>query len=213
MNPHNQPNPEILTRWADGELDDATRAAVDADPALRALLEREKASAHALGDLLRAEYPSARDVAGPELFMHQLEHRLDQLGQEVEPVARPASAARKGSPFPMWLAAAAAIVALALAVRPLLTGGAGSSAPVATTGAVVSPEPLLSTYAPDARLDISARYDESADAVVIVVDGLKPVENPEDLAAFHAHDQRPIQARLAGRVPPHRFRGGMGGDS
>jgi hypothetical protein len=208
MNPHQQPDPELRTRWSDGELDDATRAAVEADPALRALLEQEKSSTRGLGDLIRRQYPAARDVAGPELFMHQLDHRLDQLGQAIEPAA---STAARGSRFPHWLAAAAAIAALALAVRPLFTGGEQPTATVAAV-APVAPDPLLATYAPDASLDISARYDENADAVVIIVDGLKPVENIDDLAVFHPGDPRPIQARLAGRVPPHRFRGGRGGD-
>ena len=212
MNPHQQPDPELLTRWSDGELDDATRTAIEADPALRALLEQEKSSARGLGDLIRREYPAVRDVAGPELFMHQLEHRLDQLGQAVEPAASPTAAARGGSPFGMWLAVAAAVVAMAIAVRPLFTGGVQPPPTVAAV-APLPPEPLLATYAPDASLDISARYDENADAVVIVVDGLKPVEKIEDLAVFHPDDHRPIQARLAGRVPPHRFRGGRGGDS
>lgn len=210
MNPHNQPDPELLTRWSDGEMDDATRAAIEADPALRALLEREKSSAKELGDLLRDEFPAARDVAGPELFMHQLDHRLDQLGQATEPAAMAVPAARRGSPIAMWLAAAAALVAMAVAIRPLFTDGTNPGASVAQVAPAL-PEPLLATYAPDSRLDITARYDESADAVVIVVDGLKPVETIEDLAAFHPDDQRPIQARLAGRVHPHRFRGG--GDS
>lgn len=212
MNPHQQPDPDLLTRWSDGELDAATRAAIEADPALCAMLEEEKSSAQMLGDLIRGQYPAARDVAGPELFMHQLDHRLDQLGQPVEPAATPVRATRRSSPIAMWMAAAAAIVALAVAVRPLMTD---RGTPVAgfTAGTPVQPEPLLATYAPDASLDISARYDESADAVVIVVDGLKPVEKIDDLAVFHPQDQRPTHARLAGRVPPHRFRGGHGGDS
>jgi hypothetical protein len=214
MNPHQQPDPELLTRWSDGELDDATRAAVEVDPALRALLDQEKFSAKALGDLLRDEYPATRDVAGPELFMHQLDHRLDRLGQAVEPVTIPAAASATGSRFPIWLAAAAAIVAMALAVRPLFTGGEQTNPTTAPVAAAPVPvDPLLATYAPDASLDITARYDETADAVVIVVDGLKPVQTIEDLAVFHPGDPRPIQARLAGRVPPHRFRGGHGGDS
>ena len=212
MKPHNQPDPELLTRWSDGELDEAARAAIEADPALHALFEREKSSAKALGDMLRGEFAAARDVAGPELFMHQLDHRLDQLGQAVEPAAATIPAARRGSSVAIWLAAAAAIVAMAVAVRPLFQGQETKVPPVAVVASSL-PEPLLATYAPDASLDITARYDESADAVVIVVDGLKPVETIEDLAVFHPDDQRPIQARLAGRVPPHRFRGGHGGDS
>lgn len=212
MKPHNPPEPELLTRWSDGELDDATRAAIEADPALHALFEREKSSAKALGDMLRDEFPAARDVAGPELFMHQLDHRLDQLGQAVEPAVATVSAARRGSPIAMWLAAAAAVVAMAVAIRPLFQKPESPAAAVAAVAPAV-PEPLLATYAPDASLDITARYDESADAVVIVVDGLKPVANPDDLAAFLPEDPRPIQARLAGRVHPHRFRGGQGGDS
>ena len=205
MKPHNPPDPELLTRWSDGELDAATRAAIDADPALRAMLEQEKSSTRALGDLIRRDYPASREVAGPELFMHQLDHRLDQLGRATEPAAA-------NPRFPLWLAAAAAIAALALAVRPLVFNAEQAAAPVAVV-APAAPQPLLATYAPDASLDISARYDENADAVVIIVDGLKPVATPDDLAAFHPDDPRPIQARLAGRVHPNRFRGGHGGDS
>ncbi|MFM7181283.1 MAG: hypothetical protein ACKO2G_07455 [Verrucomicrobiales bacterium] len=208
MNPHQQPDPELLTRWSDGELDEATRAALAADPALHAMLEQEKSSARALGDLLRSQYPAARDVAGPELFMHQLNHRLDQAS-EAPVLETPAAAG--GSRFPLWLAAAAAIVALALAVRPLFQDGGQANPTFAA--APTTPDALLATYAPDASLDITARYDETADAVVIVVDGLKPVANPDDLAAFLPDDPRPIQTRLAGHVPAHRFEGGHDGGS
>lgn len=209
MKPQNPPDPELLTRWSDGELDAATRAAIEANPDLRALLDEEKSSAQALGGLIRAHFPVARDVAGPELFMHQLDHRLDQT---VERVATEKHAARGVSRFAIWLAAAAAVIAMAVAVRPLFTGGVQPTASV-VVNIPASPEALLATYAPDASLQINARYDQNADAVVIVVDGLKPVENPDDLAAFLPDDPRPIQARLAGRIHPNRFRGGRGGDS
>ena len=204
-----QNDAELITRWIDGELDEAARAALESnlDPARRAQFEKELASAASIGDLLRHNYPADRDVAGPELFMHQLAHRIDRAGEATVAPAKP------GRYLPMagWLATAAAVVLGLFAAGRMLPGPKPAEVAGPARGVLVpATDVLFASYVPDASLHAESGYNEAADAVVIVIDGLKPIESPEELLGFRADDPRPMKARLAGTVHPHqfRFRGG-----
>lgn len=229
MRPH-EPNPDLFSRWIDGELDDTTRAEFDslweaADAQTRAAMEAEKASSASLGNLLRENFPARRDVAGPELFMHQLAHRLDRTAEESQtgssgasvfgetPVAGDARKIVSGSAgtstfkpawkSARWLAAAAAFV-LGFFVMQSFSHRREQPGGSTAAGAPVGSAPLLASYAPDARIQMDASYNSELDAVVIVLEGLKPVDAPEDLVGFRANDPQPSESRLAGRVERDR---------
>ena len=193
-----KPNEEDVIRWIDGDLVEPGRqrmdAAAAADPALAAL----RADAGRVRALLRATRPASQDVAGPELFMHQLARRLDTAGAGA---SMPATAAVAAPPRPdgglvRWLAPMAAAAAVVLG--GVLVGGHYTHPPVA--GNTV----LLSSYAPDPAVNVDARYVEDVDAVVIVLDGLPPVGDPAEIVGFPANDTRTGMARLGGTAKGER---------
>ena len=213
------PDPELLALWFDGQLDDTERARFENDlaPEVLAAIRAERAvqpdsSAESawLRTCLREIYPPSRDVADPTLFMHQLEHRMDRAEEAAAerilpmPTAAPPADVIKtqggGKRKTWWLEAAAA----AIAVLAVLNWPQKPAEPefLPIIGAThPAHEVLVSSYAPDARITMDARYDAAADAVVILLDGLPPVEKPADLVGYQSTDPRPIQARLAGNVP------------
>ncbi len=160
-----KPQDEKLTRWIDGETDQPTPADTPDE------WKTHAANARRLGAHLRDHFPAAAEVAGPDLFMHQLEHRIDRLEQQ----ARPKPEGRL-----LWwmtrasLAAAAAIVLGVLAFQ----WGAGS-------GATAQPA-LVSTFAPDQSIFVEGGYDPSINAIVLVIEGLEPVNPDYEWTGFHS---------------------------
>lgn len=184
-----KPSHEEFTRWVDGELDPARTAELAADPAL----VREREAARALGHAVRKARAPAMDVAGPDLFMHQLARRLDI--EDQGPVAAPTPG--RASQGVAWLAAAAAALVALLAVLGL-ADRAGEADGI-----------LLSTYAPDPEVGVIAHYDQQADAVVFVLEGLAPVEGEEEIAALLV--PRSVHAlRGEEEGKRHRHQGGEG---
>lgn len=177
MNTHE----EQITRWTDGEpapaaLSDADLAAIE--------------SARRLGDALRENYAAELEVSGPDFFMHQLDHRLDRLAEE-QAVAAPAM--RR-----LWWLARGSLAAAAAVVLGVL-GWQWLGAPQAAAGG------LISTFSPDSSLTVNAHYESSADAVVIVIDGLEPFASAADVVgylgdapAIAAGPRRPAPVREAG---------------
>ena len=190
-----KPNEEDLTRWLDGVLDEPGRQNLDAtaaaDPELAALRD----SAAEIRSLLQNHRPAELDVAGPELFMHQLARRLDAAGTGASVPRTVSEPAQHPKPpenaWVRWLApmaAAAAIVVLGSVVLNQKHSGNISS----------HPGVLLSSYAPDPNINVDARYVEEEDAVVFVLDGLPPIKDTNEIAGFRAGDPRPVVARLGG---------------
>lgn len=188
-------NEEDVTRWLDGVLDEPGRRNLDAtaaaDPELAALRD----SSREIRGLLRGHCPAELDVAGPELFMHQLARRLDAAGTSTpvpQPATGPVPAPRPAeSTWVRWLAplaAAAAVVVLGSVVLHRSRPDSPSAAPGV----------LLSSYAPDPNINVDARYVEEEDAVVFVLDGLPPIKDSNEVAGFRAGDPRPVVARLGG---------------
>jgi len=178
-------NEEDLTRWIDGE---ATPAGLSA--ARRAEIE----SARRLGSVIRENYPAELDVPGPELFMHQLDHRLDRLAEEAE-------AASPQQRRLWWLARGSLAAAAALVLG--VVGMQWLGAPQAGAGG------LISTFSPDSSLVVDAHFDSSVGAVVIVIDGMAPVERVDEVVGVPGTSPQIAAVRPADRArasAPHRNR-------
>ncbi len=189
---------EKITRWIDGALTDAERAAfeseLDHDPELRSEVEM----ATRLGDSLRAGLRSpAEDVPAPELFNAKLANTIRDLEEAAE--------ASKIVPFfrAPWLVAAAAcaVAAFALFVRP--GGGERTMRSMA--------------YVPDPNVTADVYYDSSAAATVIMLDGLDEIQADREVrpfsvasheagkdgrTVFYSDDEEPLFVMLAGRSGP-----------
>jgi hypothetical protein len=147
---------DLLMAFADGELDDLTRARVEramaADPALRAQLEQQQK----LRATLAAFYGPAAEEEVPERFRAMLDTKVVDFA---------AAKARRARPLWQDLAALAATLLLGLALgRALLMPAAG---PVGTeNGTMVARGPLAdaldsqlaSAQAPDAATRIGISF-------------------------------------------------------
>lgn len=173
-----KPQDEKLTRWIDGESTQPTPADTPDE------WKTHAAHASRLGANLREHFPATAEVAGADLFMHQLEHRIDRLEEQ----ARPKPEGRL-----LWwmtrasLAAAAAIVLGVLAFQ----WGAGS-------GTTAQPA-LVSTFAPDQSIAVEGGYDPSINAIVLIIDGLDPVYPENEWTGFHSI-QPPVAERITAPV-------------
>ena len=105
-------------------------------------------------------------------------------------------------------------VIAALALGLFVAGRMMPRNPADAAGTIASsplPSPataLLASYVPDPSVKMDANYNAEVDAVVIVLDGLKPIDTPEELVGFRADDPQPGNLRLVGQAHQHRFRGG-----
>lgn len=173
-----KPQDENLTRWIDGETDDPTPSNTPDE------WKTHAADARRLGQSLRDHFSATAEVAGPEMFMHQLEHRIDRLEEQ----ARPKPEGRL-----LWwmtrasLAAAAAIVLGVIAFQ----WGAGSG--------ITAQPALVSTFAPDQSIVVEGGYDPSINAIVLVIEGLDPVYPENEWTGFHSI-QPPVAERITAPV-------------
>ena len=180
------PDENQIVRWLDGEMDEAEKAvflaALDADPGLRAEME----SLRGLGQVLRQNIPATREVPHADFFNSQIQVRIAQEGMDR---VRSGTSSAGGLGWFEWLrapwfsAAATALVALlAFAIWHQRQGAPSESSEV------------LSTYAPNPKVQVRSFHSDEAQATVLLLDGLSPVPADRKIAGHRVHrsetDQR-----------------------
>ncbi len=163
---------ELVTRWIDGELSH------DQELEFKKLEESDpdfcvsfKESAEDVGEVLRSEFDSEKEVPHGDFFNSQIEKRIRQSyvkGPQANSVLSAAVIWIK-SPF-TWAAASAFCLILFLS-NGELDQGAGST--------------VVSTYSPDPSVRIVAGFDEKAGATVIKLQGLERIPDETDFSVNH----------------------------
>lgn len=180
--PELTPQEERLTRYLDGQLDEAARAELEreigAEPA-----ERQRQAAEDLRRLLRAQVEDA-DVPYPDFFNS---HLLKKIREEQ---AAGATGRRRGLvPLFGWLrspwAAAAAAAAVLAVVGLVQTGSAGEHT---RTLLVYSPEPQAVT---------DSYYSKDAGAMIVDVRGLPELPDDRRIVGNNGSDTAGLVATLA----------------
>jgi hypothetical protein len=188
---HDRPFPELLAAYADGELDAAARARVEAwlaaHPAAQSALEAQRRLSRRNRKFWRA---AAAPNPGEANWARVFDHVQDALDTPLRPtpVLLPARRWRARYLLPVMSAAAAAAIYLALP-------GAGP-APVDSPVMPVAGEAFA--IASDADIDILSMDDRDALAVLI---GQRPLTGAVVLAAVGDVDLKNVQKAEDGMMP------------
>jgi len=186
-----QPSEEEIVRWLDGELEGEELARLERlanqDAGLASLREQSRWFGEVVGDV-----PSAkREVQDPEAFHDALNAELDAFDQSAnvrsEAKGNNVILLRDWRVAGGWLAAAAALVVAMLAI---FQQEEEKGMPLAT--AIFDPTPLIATYTPHVDISADAYYDDEAEVVVIVLDGVRPVEDDVVIAGYFSGPSSPV---------------------
>jgi hypothetical protein len=185
---HDRPFPEILAAYADGELDAAARARVEA------WLAAHPSARSALDSQLRLSPRNRkfwRAAAAPNPGAANWARVLDQVQGALDAPVRPAQLQRRPWQARYWVPA----VATAAAALYLSLSGTGS-APIDSSVAPATAEAFV--MAKDADIDIISMDDSDAKAVVI---GQRPLSGVVVLAALGDVEFRAVQKDSPGMMP------------
>jgi hypothetical protein len=159
---HESPAPDWM-RWLDGEMPAADRAAFEQRLAADPGLQSEVDSARHLSHLLKKGLPAEMEVPHGDFFNSQIQVRLAQMDlQESRDVPSPARASWIGWLRMPWLIGAAAAVITVLLLRHDSGTGVSSSDTL-----------VMSTYAPNPKVVVSAFHSDAAEATVLMLEGLE----------------------------------------
>lgn len=169
-----------ITRWIDGELDDAEVAELlAAHPELR----REKEAARKLGKLLREELETGEKIPFPDFFNRQIQRHIEEE-QELEERKK----AYEGIPeagFFSWFTFTRNVAGAALLVLlGVLIGKAFFDSRV--TGSEI-----VYTYAPDPAVNATQYYSKSANATVLELEGLAAIPADEVITGNRTASYQP----------------------
>jgi hypothetical protein len=185
---HDRPFPEILAAYADGELDTAARARVEAwlaaHPAARSALESQLRLSPRNRKFWRA-------ASAPNPVAANWARVLDQVQDALDAPLQLAPMRRKPWRARYWVSA----VATAAAALYLSLSGTGP-APIDSSVAPASPDAFV--MAKDADIDIISMDDSDAKAVVI---GQRPLSGAVVLAALGDVEFRAVQKDSPGMMP------------
>lgn len=187
MKPMSPGDEERITRWIDGELDDAQIADFLAShPELRA----ERAAAHGVRDLLRRELESGGKMPFPDFFNRQIQRHIEE---EAELEARrkaytqiPQAGFFSWFTFTRNIAGAALLVLIGVFIGKAFfdSRAAGSQ--------------VVNTYAPDPSVAATLFYSKPANATVLVLDGLSAFPAAREITG---HSTAGYTPRSGGLVP------------
>lgn len=158
-----QPDETDLTRYLDGEMDAAERAAFESSLAAHPELRTDLESMNLLGEVLRKNVAAEREVPHADFFNSQIQVRIAQ--EEID--RKRAAPAGAGGGWLGWLrqpwfvAAATALVAVAAFVAWENRGSSAQDTSI-----------VLSTYTPNPTVQARAYHSEDANATVLLLDGL-----------------------------------------
>lgn len=180
---HTETPPDWM-RWLDGEMPELERAAfeqqLENDPSAQA----ELASTQHLSQLIKQELPASLTIPHADFFNSQIQVRLAQ-----EDAADQRSSTRTTkSGWLSWLkmpwllsSAAAAVIAIAL-----LKPGTPTSSMADTL--------VMSTYAPNPNVVVSAFHSDEADATVLMLDGLDELPADRKVVGWNLNSGQPDPA-------------------
>lgn len=167
------PDDQLLGRWLDGELTADERPRFEAMMAADPDLKREAESMKQMGDLLRAHVPLERELPHADFFNSQIQERIaaDQRAEE-RAKGEPASAS-----WFSWLRTPWSLAAVAA---------------VLTVGFFVLQEgkpqtQILSLYAPNPAIHATSYHSSSANATVLMLDGLDAIPAEANIVGLNVH--------------------------
>ncbi|MEM0896785.1 MAG: hypothetical protein AAGJ79_07845 [Verrucomicrobiota bacterium] len=168
---------QLVTLWIDDQLSNDERvewdAAIAGDPTL---LEEATAAKDAM-KMLKAEIPASKEPPYADFFNSQIQKRIHEEDsaasqRSTEPVATfSLDGILNWLRSPLTLASAAA-VAIALFVNGV--GRGGDVEPTLASNHTV----VQAVFTPDSAINVTSKFDDYADAHVILLDGIDAV--PED---------------------------------
>jgi len=174
--PHenNDATPDWM-RWLDGEMPATERTAFEQHLETDATVQSELEAARQLSLLIKQELPAQMAIPHADFFNSQIQVRLAQ--EDAADRRASASEAKAGwlhwLKMP-WLVGAAAAVVVAIAVlKP-----SGQAISMADTL-------VMSTYAPNPNVVVSAFHSSEADATVLMLEGLDELPADRKVVGFH----------------------------
>ncbi len=165
---------EKLTRWLDGAMNDAERAAFETEMADNPVLRAEADDLQQLGGLLRSHVVTEKTMPHADFFNSQIQERIAELHRsEARAKSQPSGAAawldwlRK----PWAIAAATAMVAFGFFLTHFTED---------------KPQTIvLGLYTPNPSVRATSYHSSEADATVLMLDGLDPIPENKDITAIN----------------------------
>lgn len=184
--PDNQEaTPPDWMRWLDGEMPAVERAAFEQQMAADAGLQEEVKFARHLRALLKQGLPAEMEVPHGDFFNSQIQVRLGQLQAEEHRSAPVATTPWLSWLRMPWLVGAAAVVVALLLVRQ---GNDQESS---------SDTLVISTYAPNPKVVVSAFHSEAAKATVLMLEGLEELPADRKIVGWHLDSGRTDPASMS----------------
>jgi hypothetical protein len=167
---------EELHRWIDGAMNDAERAAFQAEFARNPALADEAASLKLVSGLLKDHATLERPVPNPDFFNSQIQERIAAEQRAEDRVREQRST---GSSWLSWLfrpwalAGAAALIAAGVFLTQQLTTEPKTE--------------IVGFYAPDPSIKATPSYNKDAAATVLMLDGLAAVPSDHVISGLTVH--------------------------
>lgn len=165
-----------LIRWLDGEITEAEHASFEERLKHDSVLAREARELRSLSQGIRAHLPAEMPVPHADFFNSQIQVRIAQM-------ERTESRGRVGSAFSWldwlrqpWLATAGVAALAVLGFFLLRTGDSESGQSL-----------ILSSYTPNTQVHARTFHDDSAQATVLMLDGLDDVPADRKISGFNVH--------------------------
>lgn len=165
---------EKLTRWLDDAMNDAERAAFEAEMSSNPILRAEADDLQQLGGLLRSNVTTEKPLPHADFFNSQIQERIAELQRSDE---RAQSQSRGAASWLSWLrtpwaiAAATAMVALGFFLSNFKDD---------------KPQTLvLGLYTPNPSVHATSYHSSEADATVLMLDGLDPIPENKEITAVN----------------------------
>lgn len=165
-----------LIRWLDGEMTEAERASFEERLKHNPVLAGEARELRSLSEGIRTHLPAEMPVPHADFFNSQIQVRVAQM-------ERTENRGREGSAFSWldwlrqpWLAAAGAAALAVLGFFLLRTGDAESGQSL-----------ILSSYTPNTQVHARTFHDDSAQATVLMLDGLDDVPADRKISGINVH--------------------------
>ncbi len=168
-------NNDQLTRWLDGELTPAERAAFEAEMQSNPLLQEEATMMKRISESLHQSVTLEMPVPHSDFFNSQIMDRVYELQKSEERAAEPSNTLSWFS----WLRAPWAIAGAAalIAVTALIWQTSGTE----------DRTEIVSLYAPNPSVQAKTSYNAAADATVLTLDGLDTFPADKEIAGYQVH--------------------------
>ncbi len=165
-----------LIRWLDGEMSDIERISFETrmkdDPAM----SREAAELKAISGHLRIHLPAEMKVPYEDFFNSQVQVRIAQVDRRDRPGAPDSLLSSViGWVRKPWFAGAIATALILLGFTFFGSADVGSDSLI------------LSSYTPNARVQARTFHDDSAQATILMLDGLDEIPADRKVSGLNVH--------------------------